>query len=185
MSKKGGIYVSAIALYYEIHGAGAPLLLIAGLGSDSSSWGGTVPKLSACFKVITFDNRGVGRSEVPEGGYTVGQMAEDVVRLLDHLNIKKAHILGHSMGGYIAQEIAIGHPERVERLILASTASVSSRRNNALLLKFYNELEKGDALEVWIRAWTRWLFSKKFYSHKRFVDTFVKNGVTTQVVMTR
>lgn len=164
-----------IALYYEIHGAGAPLLLIAGLGSDSSSWGGVVAKLSARWKIITFDNRGVGRSEIPEKSYTVGEMASDAIRLLDHLKIKKAHILGHSMGGYIAQEIAIDHPERVEKLVLESTASVSSQRNNELFRGFYQELQEGAELEGWIRRWAGWLFSQKCLSRKTFIEAFVKN----------
>ncbi len=166
-----------VALYYEIHGTGAPLLLIAGLGSDGSSWGSVVAKLSARFKVITFDNRGAGRSEVPHQGYTVGRMAEDTNRLLDHLKIKKAHVLGHSLGGYVAQELAIAYPERVDRLILASTAAVSSVRNNALFLKFYNELEEGGDPEAWIRGWVRWLFSPKYLVRKTFVEAFVKNRV--------
>lgn len=164
-----------VALYYEIHGEGTPLLLIAGLGSDCLSWGGVVAKLAVHFKVIIFDNRGVGRSEAPEKSYAVGEMTSDAIRLLDHLKIKKAHILGHSMGGFIAQELAIHHPERVERLILASTAAVSSKRNNALFLEFYKELQAGADPETWILKWVRWLFSPERLSRKTFLDVFVKN----------
>jgi len=165
-----------IMLYYEIHGKGAPLLLIAGLGSDSSSWSGIINKLSTHFKVIVFDNRGVGRSEIPDKRYTIRQMANDAVRLLDYLKIKRAHIVGHSMGGYIAQELAINHSERVDKLILESTAPVSSKRNKMLFLDFYKELQGDKNLETWIRRWAFWLFSKKCFAHKRFIETFVKNG---------
>ncbi len=164
-----------VVLYYEIHGEGTPLLLIAGLGSDCLSWGGVVAKLAAHFKVIVFDNRGVGRSEAPEKSYAVGEMTSDAIRLLDHLKIKKAHILGHSMGGFIAQEMAIHHPERVERLVLASTAAVSSERNNTLFLEFYKELRTGADPETWILKWVRWLFSPERLSCKTFIDAFVKN----------
>ncbi|MCX5705973.1 MAG: alpha/beta hydrolase [Candidatus Omnitrophica bacterium] len=165
-----------IELYYKVYGKRAPLLLISGLGSDVSSWMNVVNKLSAHFKVIVFDNRGAGRSEISNRSYTVRQMAGDAIRLLDYLKIKKAHIMGHSMGGYIAQELAINYPERVDKLILESTASISSKRNNRLFLDFYKELKRGGNLEAWIRRWTRWLFSKKCFTHKRFIETFVKNG---------
>ncbi len=164
------------ALYYEIHGEGTSLLLIPGLGSDGSSWGSVVTKLAGRFKVISLDNRGAGRSEVPATGYTVAQMAGDAVRLLDHLQIKKAHVLGHSLGGYIAQELAIDHPERVERLILESTAPVSSERNNALFLKFFRQLRDGGNAEAWFREWTRWLFSPECLGRKTFIEAFVKHG---------
>ena len=163
-------------LYYKVHSKGFPLLLIAGLGSDSSNWAGVIDRLSAYFKVVVFDNRGAGRSAIPDTRYTIRQMADDTIRLLDYLKIKKTHIMGHSMGGYIAQELAINYPERVDRLILESTASISSKRNNALFLDFCKELQGGENLEAWIRRWTHWLFSPKCLTHKAFVETFVKNG---------
>ena len=165
------------ALYYEIHGEGTPLLLIAGLGSDVSSWRGVIAGLSKHFQVIAFDNRGAGRSEVPETGYAVGQMANDAVRLLDHLKIEKAHILGHSLGGYIAQAIAIDHPGRVVLLVLESTAATSSERNNALFLNFYRELQNGGDMAAWIREWAQWLFSPRSLARKTLMDAFVKKGV--------
>lgn len=165
-----------VALYYEVHGAGTSLLLIPGLGSDSSSWGNIVRRLSEHFKVIALDNRGAGRSEVPDKRYTVGQMANDVIRLLDYLKVEKACVIGHSMGGYIAQELAIHYPEHIEKLILESTAPVSSERNNALFLKFYRERQNGEDLETWIRRWTPWLFSAKCLSREAFIEAFVKNG---------
>ncbi|MFA5146953.1 MAG: alpha/beta fold hydrolase [Candidatus Omnitrophota bacterium] len=168
--------IGGISLYYEVRGKGRPVLLIAGLGSDISSWAGVIDGLSAHFKVIAFDNRGTGRSEIPDRKYTVRRMADDAVRLLDHLKIKKTHIIGHSMGGYIAQELAICYPGRVDKLILESTSSVSSKRNNALFLDFYKDLKGGKSLEAWIRRWARWLFSKRCLARKAFIKAFVKNG---------
>ncbi|MCX5715283.1 MAG: alpha/beta hydrolase [Candidatus Omnitrophica bacterium] len=165
-----------VALYYEVHGRGAPLLLIAGLGSDISSWAGVINKLSAHFKVIAFDNREAGRSGISDKEYTICQMSDDAVRLLDHLKIKKTHVLGHSMGGYIAQELAIDYPERIDKLILESTAPVSSKRNNALFMDFYKALQGKKNLEAWIRGWTRWLFSTKCRANRAFIQAFVKNG---------
>lgn len=166
-----------ISLYYEVRGKGAPLLLIAGLGSDNASWMGVVRKLSEHFKVVTFDNRGAGRSGVPDEKYSVSGMAEDAVKLLDRLGIERAHIAGHSMGGYIAQELALRYPERVDKLILEATAPVSSARNNALFNDFLSLMEKGSDVETLMRQWMPWLFSPRAFERKTFVSTFLKNVV--------
>jgi pimeloyl-ACP methyl ester carboxylesterase len=112
---------NGIELYYEIHGEGKPLVLISGLGYSSWQWHEMVPLLAEKFQVITFDNRGVGQSDKPAGPYTAGMLAQDTVGLLDALKIEKAVIVGHSMGGFIAQAIALDFPQRVEKLILCST----------------------------------------------------------------
>lgn len=115
--------VNGIELYYEVHGPedAEPLLLIAGLGHSSKFWFPQVPGFSKYFKTIVFDNRGAGRSEKPDEPYSIAGMAADAVGLLDHLKIEQAHVLGASMGGYIAQEIGIEHPERMKRLVLLCT----------------------------------------------------------------
>jgi len=110
-----------IELYYEIHGEGKPLVLISGLGYPLWQWHKMVPYLAEHFKVITYDNRGVGQSDKPVGPYTAQMLAADTVGLLDALNIDKAIIMGHSMGGFIAQAMALDFPQRVEKLILCST----------------------------------------------------------------
>lgn len=112
---------NGIELYYEIHGSGKPLILIAGLGYSHWQWYKMVPLLAEHFQVITFDNRGVGQSEKPAGPYTAQLLAQDTVGLLDELHIEKAIIAGHSMGGFVAQAIALDFPQRVEKLILCST----------------------------------------------------------------
>ncbi len=110
-----------IELYYEIHGSGQPLLLIAGLGYGAWFWNKLLQELKADFQVILFDNRGSGQSDQPEGPYTVPMMAADTAGLLDALELKGAAVLGHSLGGFIAQELVISRPELVGKLILAST----------------------------------------------------------------
>ena len=111
-----------ITTYYEEAGSGEPLLMIMGLSGDLQAWALQVPALSKHFRVITFDNRGAGRTSSPDKPYSIAGMAEDANALLDHLGIARAHVLGFSMGGYIAQEFAIAHPEKVEKLILLATA---------------------------------------------------------------
>ena len=116
------IQTNNIELYYETYGGGGkPLVLISGLGYSNWQWHKMVPLLAKHFQVITFDNRGVGQSDKPAGPYTAGMLARDTVGLLDALKIEKAIIAGHSMGGFIAQAIALDFPQRVEKLILCST----------------------------------------------------------------
>ncbi|NTW12760.1 MAG: alpha/beta fold hydrolase, partial [Anaerolineales bacterium] len=112
---------NGIELYYEVQGVGKPLVLISGLGYSLWQWHRMVPLLAEHFQVVTFDNRGVGQSDKPAGPYTAQMLAADTVGLLDALNIEKAVILGHSMGGFIAQSMALDFQQRVEKLILCST----------------------------------------------------------------
>lgn len=112
---------NGIELYYEIYGEGTPLLLISGLGYTLWQWHRMIPLLADHFQVVTFDNRGVGQSDRPAGPYTAGMLAADTAGLLDALEIEKAVVLGHSMGGFIAQALALDFPQKVDKLILCST----------------------------------------------------------------
>lgn len=116
------IKVNDIEMYYEIHGEGEPLVLIEGLGYSTWMWYKQVEELSKNFKVIIFDNRGVGETDKPDIEYSIEMFADDLADLLSKLEIKKAHILGVSMGGFIAQEFAIKYPQMVDKLILCSTS---------------------------------------------------------------
>lgn len=131
-------YLNGINLYYEIHGEGEPLVLIAGLTAHSGSWPNQLPEFAKHYQVIMLDNRNSGRSDIDNINYNVKTMAEDVIALLDHLQISSAHILGRSMGGYIAQEIAINHPSYVNKLILSVSIPVSSISKNLLFDHFLN-----------------------------------------------
>lgn len=111
----------AIALDWETTGDGAALLLVHGLGYARWGWEPLVPLLAERFRVITFDNRGIGRSSVPPGPYTAAEMATDALAVLDESGVEKAHVAGTSLGGMIAQELAIDHPDRIDRLVLLST----------------------------------------------------------------
>lgn len=115
------IKANDIQIYYEIHGSGHPLLLISGVGYGLWFWHKVVPELAKDFQVITFDNRGAGQTDKPGGYYSVPMMAADTAGLLDALNIREAYVMGHSLGGFIAQELVVSRPELVSKLVLAST----------------------------------------------------------------
>ncbi|MGH2496135.1 MAG: alpha/beta fold hydrolase [Ktedonobacteraceae bacterium] len=115
------VRVNNIDMYYEIHGEGEPIVLIAGLNSDHALYKGILSQLAAKYKVIVFDNRGVGRTSKPDIPYSIDMMADDTAGLLNALGIAQAHILGTSMGGRIAVSLALQHPRQVKSLILVST----------------------------------------------------------------
>lgn len=110
-----------IELHYEDHGEGKPLLLIAGIPAVADDWRALAEPLSQSRRVIAHDNRGSGRSTVTPGPYSTHQLAGDAVELLDRLGIERADVFGMSMGGMIAQELALGWPARVDRLVLGCT----------------------------------------------------------------
>ncbi len=115
------VRVNDISMYYEIHGEGEPLFLIMGLGGDHFRWFRILPLLAENFKVVTFDNRGVGKTDKPDIPYTMKMMADDVAGFIDAVGIDKAHIFGISLGGMIAQNFALLHPDRIISLMLGCT----------------------------------------------------------------
>lgn len=110
-------------IYWDEQGQGAPILLIMGLAYPSQMWHRTRPILSERYRTIAFDNRGIGRSDVPPGPYPIPLMASDAAAVLDAAGVDSAHVFGVSMGGMIAQEFALQYPRRVRSLILSCTAA--------------------------------------------------------------
>jgi 3-oxoadipate enol-lactonase len=107
--------------YYD-EGSGPPLVMIMGLGGQASSWGESLlERLQKHFRTIRFSNRGTGASDKPSGGYTIRQMADDATALMETIGLEQAHVFGISMGGMIAQELVLNHPERVQGLVLGCT----------------------------------------------------------------
>jgi 3-oxoadipate enol-lactonase len=112
---------SADTLHWESTGSGAPVLMIMGLGLSGGAWWRTVPVLSRHLRVITYDNRGVGRSRSLVHSYTTEAMADDAVTVLDAAGLERAHVYGFSLGGMVAQQLALRHPARVRSLVLGAT----------------------------------------------------------------
>ncbi len=113
--------LNGININYKVEGHGEPLVMIMGFGASRSGWFPQIRFFRKYYQVITFDNRGTGKSDKPPSPYSTRMMADDTVKLMDFLKIEKAHIIGLSMGGMIAQELAINHPHRVMKLVLACT----------------------------------------------------------------
>jgi 3-oxoadipate enol-lactonase len=114
-------------IYYEVHGAGAPLLLIPGFGSSIPVYWANLPELARHFRVIAFDPRGAGRSGSPAAGYSMDVFADDAAAVLDAAGAESAHVFGTSFGGTIAQQLALRHPTRVRRLVLGCTSGGGTR----------------------------------------------------------
>lgn len=115
------LIANGVRTYYETIGEGPPLLLIAGNGMDHTCFHEQVPQFGRQFRCITYDLRGIGRSDCPPDGYTISEMARDALALLAALDLPSAHVAGYSLGGAIAQEMAISEPARVRTLSLYAT----------------------------------------------------------------
>ncbi len=162
----GRVKVNGVELYYEKRGQGPHLVLIEGLGVATWLWEKQVPEFSKHFTTIAYDNRGAGKSDKPAGPYTIDQMADDLAGLLDSLGIAKAHVLGVSMGGFIAQSFALRYPAKVDRLVLVSTSAGGPEHvpmsPEVLAAMFANE---GEPREV-VRRKLALAYSEKFMQSK-------------------
>ena len=118
-------HVGDIDMYYEVHGSGDPIVLIGGLANDLSEWEWLVNWCAQTSRVLAFDNRGAGRTDKPDAPYTIPMMANDTAGLMEVAGMSRATVLGVSMGGRIALDLALEHPERVARLILVSTRATA------------------------------------------------------------
>lgn len=128
LPRAGTVPANGQELYYEVHGDGRPLVLVMGIGYDSSLWTlAQVPALSTQFQVVIVDNRDAGRSSQARRPYTIADMADDLAGLLDALEVQRSHLLGLSMGGMIAQEFALRHADRVDRLVISGSGAAPAR----------------------------------------------------------
>ncbi len=122
--KKGKVRVDDIEIYFELYGHGDPLVLIAGTGISCAPWRiFQVPEFSKHYQVLIYDHRGLGRTDKPDMPYTTRLFASDCTGLMDALGIPKAHVMGHSMGGRVAQWLALDYPEKVRSLVLSGSGS--------------------------------------------------------------
>jgi pimeloyl-ACP methyl ester carboxylesterase len=170
--------INRIRMHYEVSGQGDPVLLINGLSAPSVGWALQVKALSPHFTVIVFDNRGVGETDLPgEPMYSTGQLADDAAALLKHLRIPRAHVLGASMGGTVAMELALRAPRLVRSLTLACTWAEGDAR-------FLHTLESWMSLAYRVPIEERhrnvlypWLFSPEFFARKENVEQAFQRSI--------
>ena len=152
-------------VYYEEHGEGDPVLLINGLGADHTTWGLQTEFLRKHFRVIVFDNPGIGQTEGPRGPYTSALFADVAAALLRLLGFERAHIVGASMGGLIAQQLAVRHAELVRSLTLHCSWWRSDRRTTALIRSWQNYASVATPLDLARQIWL-WVLTPRFFEER-------------------
>lgn len=164
------VMVGDIEIAYSLSGEGHPLVLIQGLTGTMDWWDPEfVDALASRYRVLIFDNRGAGRTEAPEGEFSVAQFADDTAGLMDALGIDSAHVLGYSLGGMIAQELALHHPGKVDKLVLCVTfcggkATVQASRE--VLSKL---MDRSGSLEELVERFLTLMFTREWIEENRHV----------------
>jgi 3-oxoadipate enol-lactonase len=159
------VRVNEVELAYRVRGSGDPVFLIGGFTMVKESWGLQIQGLARHFRVVTFDNRGVGDTRIPPGPFTVSDMAADAVGLMDALDIDAAHVFGVSMGGLIAQLLALDYPDRVRRVVLGGTTHGGRdavRPSLEVMEALGKATDPSVPVEEAVRHWVPILFSKRF-----------------------
>jgi pimeloyl-ACP methyl ester carboxylesterase len=171
-----------VRICYEAHGSGETVVLIAGYASSKDIWFRQIPELSRHYRVITFDNRGSGRSAKPDEPYTMNQYAQDTAYLLDRLGVDGSHVCGVSLGGMIAQEFALQFPDRVRTLTLACTSAGGSRcilpDHETMDLLLNRDRRNGMTREEWTRWTLPYSFTQEFIDgNPDIIDRYVQMRV--------
>ena len=171
------VRVGDIEMFYVEAGQGEPVVLIMGFSGDHLAWGFQIPVFGERHRVIAFDNRGVGQTDTPDHPYTIRMMAEDTRGLMDVLGLDRAHVVGVSMGGMIAQELALTHPGRVRSLHLGCTLARPDAYTKAFL-GAWRDVRAHVSREAALRAFGPWLFAPATYSERpEFVELIVQNAL--------
>ncbi len=150
--------------YYEQHGAGADLVLISGFTADHSTWSFMLDDLAKHYRVLVFDNPGVGRSFIPESDYSLQKMCADVGLLLDSLDIQQAHFIGHSMGAALTMQMCLDQPQRVKKAVLAGGPAVLPITSRLQMEGLKYSYENNFDLDYVFLSVLPWLFGPKFLS---------------------
>lgn len=171
------VRVGDIEMFYVEAGSGPPLLLIMGFGGDHQAWGYQFRVFAERHRVIAFDNRGAGQTDAPDIPYTTAMMADDAAGLLDVLGIEDAHVIGVSMGGMIAQELALRHPARVRSLHLGCSLARPDAYLRALVV-VWRTLRRALPREDLLRALALWLFAPATWQERpEFVEMIVQTAL--------
>jgi pimeloyl-ACP methyl ester carboxylesterase len=176
-----GMHVTAngVPLWVEQRGAGPDLVLLCGLGDTHQAWAHQLQSLAGRFRLTAIDNRGVGRSGLPDGEFTVADMAADAAGVLDALGIARAHVAGFSMGGAIAQELAIARPDLVRSLVLVGTWCRTDAHLRRLFDSWAWMAERAESDEAFVRALFLWVYTRRAHLDGA-VDTWVAQALADE-----
>ena len=175
------VKVNDINIYHEVHGEGYPLVLIGGTNHHIHKYPPQfIELLSKHFKIILFENRGSGRTDQPDIRYTHKMMADDTAGLMDALKVEKAHVLGSSLGGMIAQELALNYPEKINKLVLCCTSCgpKNSIPPSPKVLRIYMQSTEGMTEEELVRRNLPTFFPKDYIKkNPELIDDYVRRSL--------
>jgi 3-oxoadipate enol-lactonase len=166
--------INDVNVYYEVHGEGEPLLLIGGFSQDVLGWFSQIAAYSRFYKVIVYDHRGVGRTEAPDVPWSMEMMADDAAGLMAGLGIEKAHVIGWSLGGMIAQELALKYPARISSLVLVSTFASPYYPGLYVMEAGAKMLQEGISQETYFQFLLLWINSEKFFEKPERVQKAIE-----------
>jgi pimeloyl-ACP methyl ester carboxylesterase len=168
------LIVKGLEMYYELEGAGPPVVLLPPLSQDHYAWGMQLPALAAAgYQTLALDNRDAGQTAQSTAPYTIRQFAEDAVGLMDAVGVAQARVVGGSMGGMIAQEIAIHYPDRVLSLTLVCTAA-SIEPELAGVIRAWRAARPHVPDDEFVQALSAWLFTHRFYQEVEAARGFME-----------
>lgn len=168
------IRVNGAEFYYEVSGEGHPLVLIAGYSCDHTFWQPIIEPLCQYFQILNFDNRAIGQTKDAGIPLSADLMAEDVIQLCEHLNLHQPHVIGHSMGGSIAQTVAALYPDKISKLGLLTSAAKWTDPGLSVLEKLLQMRKDNIEFNVIVDECLPWIYSERFLQDKKNVEVAKK-----------
>ncbi len=166
---------TGVTIHYQHYGEGPDLVLIGGLAADHTTWMPILKMLSKKYRVLVFDNRDVGQTKNSNGSYTIKDMADDVVALMDALSIEKATMVGHSLGGAITMQMCLANPSRIDKAVICASAAKLPLPSLLHVRSIIHLREVNINPELIYETTFPWIFGESYLSNKKMVSAIVKN----------